>query len=107
MEIRTGEFIFPAGTGVRRQVLPFSFQRNVTAAHVALSGYDARYTSEDHHVRQLKVMLSARLGIYNGTGVEVVADFNLRDRNADDAFTGSIAFVLFVVLEDRLPPPIG
>ena len=106
MEIVTSQFIFPPGTGAQSQVMPLSFQKKVKAAHVALSGYDAAYTSEDHHIKKLKVMLSTRLGIYNGFGVEVLADFHLRDKNDDDSFRGSIDFVLFVEFVSLTPPVV-
>ena len=106
MEILTGQFVFPPDTGARSQVLPFPFDKQVRAAHVALSGYDATYTSEDHHIKKLKVMLSTRLGLYNGFGVQVVADFHLRDRNDDDPFRGSIDFVLFVEFVSHVPPVV-
>ena len=104
MEIISDHFYFPPGTGTRSQVQPLGFQKKVKAAHVALSGYVAQYTSEDHHVRELKVMLSTRLGTYNDYGVEVLAEFNLRDKNADDPYLGYAYFVLFVEFEDRLVP---
>ncbi|MEO6333668.1 MAG: hypothetical protein ABIO91_01675 [Pyrinomonadaceae bacterium] len=106
MEIRTGEIPFASGTHEHTIVLPFLINKPVRDAYVALSGYEVRYTSEDHHVKRIKVMLTTRLGIYNGTGVEVIATLHLRDRNDDDPFIGKINFVLFVIEESRIPPII-
>jgi hypothetical protein len=73
-----------------------------------LKGYDAEYTDTDHHLNRLQVMLQAGIGgrIDEGWEAFVVAQFNLRDDDADDPFRGSIDFVLFVETEGILPPVV-
>ena len=89
--------------------MTFLFSRRVTEANVALSGYQAQYADDDHHVKRLTVKLFARPGARVDEGFEAVvtAVFNLRDENADDPYSGSISFVLFVQTEGILPPIIN
>jgi hypothetical protein len=92
--------VFKAGTGERRDTQSFLFSRPITSADVALAGYHAEYPGSDHHVKSLTVMLSSRFGqTTEGWEAYVDARFNLRDKNADDMFQGSIDFVLFVETE--------
>jgi hypothetical protein len=108
MEMKSGTIEFPVGTGERTQTMTFLFPRRVIEAHVALSGYQAQYRDDDHHVKRLTVKLFARPGAHVDEGFEAVvtAVFNLRDQNADDPYSGSISFVLFVQTEGILPPII-
>jgi len=108
MEMRSGTFEFPVGTGERTQRMTFLFPRPVIETHVALSGYQAQYANDDHHVKRLTVKLFAQPGAHIDEGFEAVvtAIFNLRDRNADDPYSGSISFVLFAQSQSILPPII-
>lgn len=105
METRAGTFVFAAGTGERRETQSFVFSRPITSAHVALAGYHAEYPGTDHHVKSLTVLLTSRFAqTTEGWEAYVDARFNLRDKNADDMFQGSIDFVLFVETEWVRPP---
>jgi hypothetical protein len=109
MEMRSGTFEFPVGTGERTQSMAFIFPRRVIETHVALAGYRAEYANDDHHIKRLTVKLFAQPGARVDEGFEarVTAVFNLRDRNADDPYLGSISFVLFAQLQGVVPPIIG
>ena len=62
MEMRSGTMEFPVGTGERTQRMTFVFPRRVIETHVALSGYQAQYSNDDHHVKRLTVKLFAQPG---------------------------------------------
>lgn len=108
MEIKSGTIEFSVGTLERFVRRTFKFPRRVIEAHVALAGYQAQYSSDDHHVKRIAVRLSSPiLDHADGTSdVFVDATLGLRDRNDDDPFFGSISFVLFVETEPRILPPI-
>jgi hypothetical protein len=107
VETRTGSFVFPAGTGERLATQSFLFKRPIASTFVALAGYRAEYPGDDHHVKRLTVVLTARSApTPDGWEAFVDARFELRDRNGDDLFQGSIEFVLFVETEGALQPPI-
>lgn len=108
MEIKSGTFQFPVGTGERTQSMAFLFPQRVVEAHVALSGYHAEFQNEDRPIKRLKVMLTAAPGAHIDEGFEarVTVVFNMRDRNADDPYFGSVSFVLFALLKSSLPPAV-
>jgi hypothetical protein len=107
LETRTGSFVFPAGTGERLATQSFLFTRRIASTHVALAGYRAEYPGDDHHVKRLTVLLTSRFASTpDGWEAFVDARFELRDKNADDLFQGSIEFVLFVETEGALQPTI-
>lgn len=108
MEMKSGTIEFPVGTGERTQRMTFLFPRKVVETHVALTGYQAQYSNDDHHVKRITVKLSAQPGAHIDEGFEaiVTATLNLRDRNADDPYFGSISFVLFAQTQGILPPII-
>ena len=96
IEIRTGRIEFPSGTGLRAAAWTYFFDRLPRACWVAMSGYKARYDSSDHHIKALQVDLSTGMGVGEfGPVVHVTARLQLRDRNADDAFSGWVDYVLF------------
>ncbi len=109
METRAGRLEIPAGTGQRSAAIRWVFGRQPLAAHVALVGYEARYTSSDHHVRRLTVQLYASLGARVDDGWEVLVNgwMDLSDKNSDDPFTGWIDYLLFVQLPSLTPLPVA
>jgi hypothetical protein len=101
METRTGRFVFVSGVGERVDRQSFVFARRVLKAYVALSGYSAEYVGDDHHLQRLTVMLNVGpvARIDEGWEVPVISQFDLRDENGDDRFSGSIDFILFAETE--------
>jgi hypothetical protein len=97
---------FPDGVGERNVTMPVLFNKPIAECHVALAGYEAQYTNDDHHIKRITVMLSCSIGAHvdDGFEVNVHARFNLRDENADDRFSGKINFVLFAIPRSILPP---
>ena len=96
IEFRTGRIDFPPGTGLRAAARTFLVDRLPRACHVAMSGYQARYDSSDHHIKTLQVELTCGSGIGEfGPAIFVTARLLLRDKNADDSFSGFVEFVLF------------
>jgi hypothetical protein len=107
MEMRTGRIPFGRGTGDREGSKSFFFPRKIVAVHVVMTGYDARFADQDHHIRSLTLDLSARFlprpdsnGKYRAI---VTGRFNLRDDGGNPSF-GRINFVLFVEFQGLLPP---
>jgi hypothetical protein len=96
INIRDGRIVFPSGTGVQTVRMVFIVNRFPRACWVALAGYQAKYDSSDHHIKTLQVELSAdMLTTDDGPTIYVTARLHLRDKNADDRFSGWIDFVLF------------
>ena len=108
METRAGRLEIPAGTGRRSASIRWVFGQQPAAAHVALVGYEARYTSSDHHVRRLTVQLYASLGgrVDDGWEVLVTGWMDLSDQNSDDPFMGWIDYLLFVEFSRLTVPPV-
>jgi hypothetical protein len=106
VELRAGRLEIPVGTGPRSAAIRWVFGERPLSANVALVGYEARYTSSDHHVRRLLVQLYAQVGARVDDGWEVLVTgwMELRDQNSDDPFTGWIDYLLFVEL--AAPPPV-
>lgn len=104
MEVIVDHFDYPPGTGERTQAKSFLFPRRVLGAWVALTGYSAQYDDGDHHLQRLTVLLGAGAAVRvdEGWEVRVVSEFNLRDENGDDSYSGRIGFVLLVELESLL-----
>jgi hypothetical protein len=97
IELRSGRIEFPSGTGLRTGERTYLVERLPRACWVALSGYQARYDSSDHHIKTLQVELTCGSGIGEfGPSIFATAKLLLRDRNADDAFSGWVDYVLFV-----------
>ena len=89
METRRGRIDFPLHVGPNTIRLRLTFDRPVLAIEVALAGYEARYSGEDHHVRALQVELSASVG-GNFEGyweAPIVATLNLQD-DSGNSFSG-------------------
>jgi hypothetical protein len=107
MEIKTGTFNFPPGTGERTARLSFVFTHPLTEAHVALCGYRAEFIKADRQIQRLVVRLSTEIGgrVDDGWVATVVARFNLRDENEEHPFSGAIDFVLFAEVQDFAPEP--
>lgn len=99
METRAGRLDFPPHVGQQSIALRLGFDRPVLAVQIALVGYEARYTSSDHHVRQLTVDLFAEVGgrVDDGWEARLVGVLNLKD-DSGAAFTGWIDYLLFVEL---------
>src|SRR5262249_45358530 len=106
---RTGRFVFVSGTGERFAHQSFVFGRQVTAAFVALNGYEAQYDDGDHHLQTISVELrtAGPARVDEGWQVDVRGEFLLRDDNGDDNFSGSIDFVLFVVFQSLFGGALG
>lgn len=99
MELRSGRLDFPSHKGPHTLALGAIFRQPVAAVHVALVGYEARYTSSDHHVRRLTVELRAAPGgrVDEGWEARIVATLCLQDDD-NNAFVGWIDYLLFVEL---------
>ncbi|MFT3685933.1 MAG: hypothetical protein QM783_13600 [Phycisphaerales bacterium] len=96
IEIRTGRIEFPSGTGLRAAAWTYFVDRFPRACWVAMSGYKARYDSSDHHIKMLQVELTTSMGVGEfGPAIYVTAKLQLRDKNADDPFSGWVDYVLF------------
>ncbi len=114
METRSGRIVFPSHVGSHTIAMNVLFDRPVLSVEVALAGYEAHYSGEDHHVRQVTADLSARVGarVDDGWEVRLVATLCLRD-DSGSGFEGWIDYLLF--LELRRPdfdpgefhPPLG
>jgi hypothetical protein len=107
MEVRSGKFDFPPGTGERTQTMEFIFPEPVVEVHVALAGYEARYEGEDHHVRRVKIELYGEPGGHVDEGYEarVMAVFELED-DAQSTSSGSMDFVMFAQHAEPRRPPV-
>jgi hypothetical protein len=80
---------------------PLHFNGVVNEAHVVLSGFRAEYTENDHHVKMVKVLTKVKIVQDSpisaiGAKVIVTGELQLRDKNADDPYNGSIYYTLFV-----------
>jgi hypothetical protein len=106
MEVRSGRFEFPPGKGERTQTNAFIFPEPVVEVHVAMTGYEAAFVENDHHVRRLKVELYGKPGGHVDEGYEatVMAVFELDD-DAGSTSSGSIDFVMFAEHAERRVPP--
>ena len=97
IELRSGRIDIPSGTGLRAAERNYLVDRLPRACWVAMAGYQARYDSSDHHIKTIQVELSCGSGISEfGPSIYVTAKLLLRDRNADDRFSGWVDYVLFV-----------
>ncbi|MEO8276325.1 MAG: hypothetical protein ABI639_08900 [Thermoanaerobaculia bacterium] len=109
METRSGRIDFPSHVGERVISYGIGFTRKPIWAEVALAGWDAHYTGNDHHVRQLTVDLKVTqvgVRIDDGWEVYVVARLNLKD-DSGAAFEGWIDYLLFLEFERTvLRPPV-
>jgi len=114
MEARSGRIVFPPHVGSSTLPLNVIFDRRVLTVAVALAGYEAHYTGNDHHVRQVTADLTASLGarVDDGWEVRLVATLCLRD-DSGAAFEGWIDYLFFVELAKpdlrpgELHPPLG
>ena len=102
METRSGRLEFLPQSSAHTVVLRIGFDRPVLSVAVALSGYEARYVSSDHHVRQLTVDLRAGPGgrVDDGWEARLVGTLYLHDDDGN-SFTGWIDYLLFVELGAR------
>jgi hypothetical protein len=97
MEIRSGRLKPDVGTGPKTMTQTFYFDRQIRDAWVALTGYELRYLSGDHHLQTMSVDISASVRDTEfGRGVVVEATLLLRDDNGDDGFAGWADYLLFV-----------
>lgn len=109
MEFTSGSFDFPShkGSGPRSQTLRVAFDRRIGKASAVLTGYEAKFDSGDHELRQLVVSLHTRIVNQSTTGheVEVTATFGLRDASGhwDDPYSGQVRFLLISVPENQRP----
>jgi hypothetical protein len=109
METRTGRLEFSPQSAAHTVVLRVGFDRPVLSVAIALNGYDARYSGNDHHVRQLTVDLRAEVGgrVDDGWEARIVGTLFLHD-DISSTFSGWIDYLLFVELGKRpLPGEIG
>ncbi len=110
METRSGRLDFLPQSHSHTVVLRVGFDRPVLSVAVALAGYEARYVSSDHHVRQLTVDLHAEPGgrVDDGWEARLVGTLYLHDDDGN-TFTGWIDYLLFVELGPRpgLPDIVG
>jgi hypothetical protein len=96
IELRSGRIDIPSGTGLRAADRTYLVDRFPRACWVAMSGYQARYDSSDHHVKNLQVELTCGMGTGEfGPAIFVTAHLLLRDKNGDDPFSGWVEYVLF------------
>ena len=96
INIRSGRIVFPSATGLQTIRMVYLVNRHPQACWVALSGYQAKYDNSDHHIKTLQVELSTQiLTTDDGPTIYVTARLFLRDKNADDRFSGWVDFVLF------------
>ena len=104
IQLRSGRIEIPSGTGPRSAGRTYLVDRLPRACWVAMGGYQARYDSSDHHIKTLQVELTCGTGIGEfGPDIFVVATLLLRDRNADDRFSGWVDYVLFADTDPRRP----
>lgn len=105
METRSGRLDFPPQSGSHTVVLRLGFDRPVLSVAIALAGYEARYVSSDHHVRQLTVDLHAEPGgrVDDGWEARLVGTLYLHDDDGN-TFTGWIDYIVFVELGARPRP---
>jgi hypothetical protein len=102
IELRSGRIEIPSGTGPRAAMFSYAMDQLPRACWVGLAGYQARYDSSDHHIKTLQVELGCGSGIGEfGPTVWVTAQLLLRDKNADDPFSGWVDYVLFVDTSTR------
>lgn len=107
MITRSGRIDFTPQSGPHTVAMRIGFDRPVLSVEVALAGYEARYTSSDHHVRQLRVELHAEVGgrVDDGWEASLVGTLHLHD-DSDSTFTGWIDYLLFVELGAGRPPDL-
>lgn len=107
METRTGRLDFPPQSGPHTVGMNIGFDRPVLSVEVALVGYEARYTSSDHHVRQLTVELHAAVGgrVDDGWELRLVGTLFLKD-DSNAQFSGWIDYLLFVELGKVTTPVV-
>ncbi len=114
METRSGRIDFLPHVGSHTLPMNIVFDRRVLSVEVALAGYEAHYTGNDHHVRQVTADLHATVGarVDDGWEVRLVATLCLRD-DSGAAFEGFIDYLLFVELArpdfrpEGIHPPLG
>lgn len=109
METRSGRLEFPSQSAPHSVALRVGFDRPVLAAAIALTGYDARYGGNDHHVRQLTVDLNVEPGgrVDDGWEARIIGTLYLHD-DTNASFSGWIDYLLFVELGKRpLPGDLG
>jgi hypothetical protein len=116
MDVQTGEFNFPSGSGSgpRQTKMRHAFNERIGQASVALTGFQAQFTDGDHHFGRLEVGLGHRIVNNSTTGheVEVFGTFGLRDlsNHWDDNYAGKIQYCLLTIPERTRPiigPPIN
>ena len=103
MEVIVDHFDYPPGTGERTQSKQYVFTFPVTRATVALTGYSAQYDDEDNNLQRITVLLGVSVRkIDEGWEVRVVSEFNFRDEDGQDSYSGTIGYVVFVEVETIL-----
>lgn len=107
MITRSGRIDFTPQSGPHTVSLRIGFDRPVLSAEVALAGYEARYASSDHHVRQLRVELHAGVAgrVDDGWDASLVGTLYLHD-DSNSTFSGWIDYLLFVELGERRLPDL-
>jgi hypothetical protein len=105
METRSGRLEFPPQSAPNIVALRVVLDRPVLSVAIALTGYDARYGGDDHHVRQLIVDLRVEPGgrVDDGWEVRIVGRLYLHDDD-NSSFSGWIDYLLFVELGMRPNP---
>lgn len=105
METRAGRLDFLPQTAPHTVALRLLFDRPVLAVAIGLTGYSARYSGGDHHVRELRVDLRAEVGgrVDDGWEARIVGTLYLHD-DSDSSFSGWIDYLLFVEL-GKFPRP--
>ena len=105
METRSGRLEFPPQSAPHTVALRVGFDRPVLSVAIAITGYDARYGGEDHHVGRLIVDLHAEVGgrVDDGWEARIVGTLYLHD-DINSSFSGWIDYLLFVEL-GKLPLP--
>jgi hypothetical protein len=105
MDTRSGTLVFPAaaGGGPQSQSENVQFNQSVDTAEVALTGFTAKFSGEDHHLLQLQVELSAQRPAPRR--LEATGTYGLRDSsgNWDDSYEGHLGYTAVGVPSNKSP----
>ena len=102
LAFKTRRVNFDSTQGIRqRQPGSVNFARPVRAgaAGCAVKGYNIRFTSGDHPIREIEIDIDSVA--INGTNVTFEVDFVLRDAtgNYDDAYKGWVSVLVIADLQ--------